>query len=200
MLKRLVKEYKELKENNPLRNPFILFINRVTGALWRVISAKIYLRNCECGKMVTTRGKPRIDCFGRIKLGNRVKIWSHIHKTQLSAGGKATLEVGDNTFINCGTTISARNKIVIGKNCQIATGVVMMDDDFHGTSDDRDSYEAPTPIIIEDNVWLATRVIVLKGVTIGEGSTVASGAVVTKDIPPFCIAAGVPAKVIKKIK
>lgn len=150
--------------------------------------------------MVTTRGKPRVDCFGEIKIGNNVKIWSHIHKTQISAGGKALLEIGDDTFINCGTTISARNHIKIGKNCQIATGVVMMDDDFHGTSEDRDSYETPTPIIIGDNVWLATRVIVLKGVTIGEGSTVASGAVVTKDIPPYCIAAGVPAKVIKKIK
>ena len=57
-----------------------------------------------------------------------------------------------------------------------------------------------TELSIGDNVWLATRVIVLKGVSIGEGSTIASGAVVTKDIPPYSIAAGVPAKVIKTIK
>ncbi len=200
MIRRLVKEYRSLKNDNPRRNAFLLFVNRITGALWRLFSAKIYLWRCNCGKMVTTRGKVRVDCFGEIKIGDNVKIWSHIHKTQISAGGKGILEIGDDTFINCGTTISARNHIKIGKNCQIATGVVLMDNDFHGTSEDRDKYETPTPIIIGDNVWLATRVIVLKGVTIGEGSTVASGAVVTKDIPPYCIAAGVPAKVIKKIK
>jgi len=199
MLKRLQHEFSSIKKDNPLRNPYRLFIIRIFDATWRVISSKWYLRNCITGKLVTTRGKPRIDAFGQIKIGDRVKIWSHIHKTQLSAGGKGTLEIGDNTFINCGCAISSRNLISIGKNCQIATGVVMMDNDFHGTGD-RDKIEAPTPIIIEDNVWLATRVIVLKGVTIGKGSTVASGAVVTKDIPPYSIAAGVPAKVIKTIQ
>ena len=198
MIARLRSEYFSIKEANPYRNTFPLFLSRICSAAIRILSSKWFLRNCTTGKLVTTRGKPRIDAFGSIIIGNRVKIWSHITKTQLSAGGKGKLTIGDNTFINCGCAISARNLISIGKNCQIATGVVMMDNDFHGT-EDRDKIEEPTPIIIEDNVWLATRVIVLKGVTIGKGSTVASGAVVTKDIPPYSIAAGVPAKVIKSI-
>ena len=199
MLEKLKKEYQSIKENNPKRNALWLFIKRIWSALWRVAGGKWFLRKCQTGKLCTTRGIPRIDANGEIILGNRVKIWSHIHKTQLSAGGKGKLIIGDNTFINVGTIISAHHLVKIGKNCQIAPGVVVMDNDFHDTGN-HDAETKPTPIIIEDNVWLATRAIVLKGITIGKGSTVASGAVVTKDVPPYCIVAGVPAKVIKQLK
>ena len=53
------------------------------------------------------------------------------------------------------------------------------------------------PIVIQDHVWLGMNVIVLKGVTIGEGAIVAAGSIVTKDVPPHCLVAGVPAKVVK---
>lgn len=199
MLVQITKEFKRLKENNPRRNPYYLLVKRIVSAIWRVVNAKIWLISCETGKLVTLRGIPRIDCNGQIILGNRVRVWSHIHKTQLSAGGKGKLTIGDNTFINCGCQISAQNEIFIGKNCQIATGVIMMDSDFHGTEGE-DSDVKISSIIIEDDVWLATRVVVLKGVRIGKGATIATGAVVTKDIPPYAIAAGVPAKVLKITK
>jgi acetyltransferase-like isoleucine patch superfamily enzyme len=199
ILNKLIYEYKNLKERTPLRNPFVLLFKRIWGIFWRVILGKWFLRNCKTGSLCTTRGIPRIDANGEIILGNRVKIWSHIHKTQLSAGGKGKLIIGDNTFINVGTIISAHFQIKIGKNVQIAPGVIMMDSDFHGV-EDRDAEVIPTPITIADNVWLATRVVVLKGVTIGEGSTIAAGAVVTKDIPSYSLAAGIPATVIKSLK
>jgi acetyltransferase-like isoleucine patch superfamily enzyme len=53
---------------------------------------------------------------------------------------------------------------------------------------------------IEDDVWIATRVTILKGVRIGKGSVIAAGAIVTKDVPPYCVAAGTPARVVKKIE
>ena len=142
---------------------------------------------------------PRIDANREIILGNRVKVWSHIHKTEFHAEGKGKLIIGDDIFINCGVIISASSQIKIGKNAQITPGVVMMDNDFN-TVDGNDAEVVPTPVTIGDNVWLATRVIVLKRVIIGEGSTIASGAVVTKDIPPHSIVAVVLAKVIKSLK
>ncbi|MFC5535793.1 acyltransferase [Rhodocytophaga aerolata] len=71
-----------------------------------------------------------------------------------------------------------------------------MDNDFHGV-ENRATPEKPAPVIIEDNVWLATRCTILKGVTIGKGAVVAAGAVVTKDVPPYTLVGGVPAKVIR---
>ncbi|PCI96303.1 MAG: chloramphenicol acetyltransferase [Flavobacteriales bacterium] len=199
IMSKIKNEYNSLKGSTPRKNPFMLLIKRIYSSIWRIILGKWVLRDCKTGRLCTTRGVPRIDANGEIILGDRVKIWSHIHTTQLSAGGRGKLIIGDNTFINVGSIISAHHLIKIGKNVQIAPGVIVMDNDFHGV-EDREEEKVPTPIIIGDNVWLATRVVVLKGVTIGEGSTIATGAVVTKDIPSYSLAAGVPAKVIKKLK
>jgi acetyltransferase-like isoleucine patch superfamily enzyme len=59
------------------------------------------------------------------------------------------------------------------------------------------TFEENKPPIIEDNVWIGANCIIMKGITIGEGSVIGAGSIVTKDIPPYSIAVGVPAKVIK---
>jgi len=74
-----------------------------------------------------------------------------------------------------------------------------MDSDFHDTND-LNNEGMSAPIIIGNNVWIATRAMILKGVTIGDGAVVAAGAVVTKDVKPFTVVAGVPAKLIKQLK
>ncbi|MBP9873243.1 MAG: hypothetical protein KBC60_04350 [Haliscomenobacter sp.] len=73
-----------------------------------------------------------------------------------------------------------------------------MDSDFHGLDHNQMGGNSK-PVILEDHVWLATRSMVLKGVRIGKGAVVAAGAVVTKDVPPYTVVAGVPAKVIKHL-
>lgn len=79
--------------------------------------------------------------------------------------------------------------------------VSIFDTDFHCIpSENRNrSLGKVAPVVISNNVWLGSRVMVLKGVTIGENSIIAAGAVVAKSIPPNVIAAGVPAKVIRTI-
>ncbi len=176
----------------------LLFQSVLQGAL-HIINAKWQLRKCIIGKMVMVKGKAKIMARGKIIIGNYCSIWSHLGITQLSAGPSATIEIGDYSFINTGAIISARTHIKIGRNCQIANGVILMDNDFHGV-DNRNAMPMTKAIIIGDNVWLATRVTVLKGVTIGEGAVVAAGAVVTKNIPAYTLAGGVPAKIIRQIK
>jgi acetyltransferase-like isoleucine patch superfamily enzyme len=169
------------------------------AGLFRWLNAKIKLRRCsQVGRMVTVRGNLRVEGKGAILIGDRVKIWSHISVTQISVGDNATLIIGDNTFINTGVIISVRNQVVIGKNCEIAPQVIIMDSDFHGI-ENRDKPQKPAPVTIEDNVWLATRCTILKGVTIGKGAVVAAGAVVTNDVPPYTLVGGVPAKIIRHI-
>jgi len=187
---------------NPFFNKlgrFVTISTRLLHGAGRLINAKIYLRRCKhVGRFVTVRGHPRIEGKGEIILGDRVKIWSHVGKTHISVGKAARLSIGASTFINCGTVLSARYGVTIGSNCQIATDVVIMDSDFHGVAD-RENVEQPSPIILEDDVWLATRAIVLKGVHIGKGAVVAAGSVVTKDVPAYTLVGGVPAREIKKI-
>jgi len=183
------------RENIHIR--WVLIKTMLKGSL-NLVNASIRLRNCTKGKMVTVKGRLNIIAKGKIIIGNNCKIWSHIGTTQISAGPRATIDIGDNTFINTGTIITSRRYIKIGKNCHIANQVIMMDDDFHDVAK-REATSGKEAIIIGDNVWIATRATILKGVSIGEGAVIAAGAVVTKDVPAFTLVGGVPAKFIKLI-
>ncbi|MFC4873272.1 acyltransferase [Negadavirga shengliensis] len=176
---------------------FSFFIDMLRGLL-RLLNARIRLSRYDVGKYVTVRGSLRAEGRGKIKIGDHCRIWSHMGVTQLYAGTGAVLNIGESTFINTAAIISASKKIIIGKNCQIANQVIIMDGDFHGI-EDRDGSAKSSEIVIGDDVWLATRSMVLKGVRIGKGAIVAAGAVVTKDVPAYTLVGGVPAKIIKKI-
>ena len=160
--------------------------------------ARLRLWKCERGVGVSLRGRPRVDGPGRIRLGDGVRIWSHLSPTHLSSGPGAELTIGGGTFVNTGVTISARGSVCIGERCQIAPGVVIMDNDFHGV-DDRDGGAKCAPVTIGNDVWLATRSMVLRGVHIGDGAVVAAGAVVTRDVPPRTLVGGVPARVLRNL-
>lgn len=106
----------------------------------------------------------------------------------------AKLEMND-CSVNSYSQIRCMNHISIGKNTRISRNVQIWDGDYHkicGAKNEK------SEVIIEDNVWVGAGAIILKGVHIGEGAMVAAGAVVTKDIPQHCVAAGVPAKVIRE--
>lgn len=188
---------KAFLEENPEAGWWKFFNTLVQGSM-RIFMAKIYLRNCTTiGRMVSANGKPVIDNQGEMILGDEVRVWSNIVQAKLYTGKKARLLVGKNSRLN-GVHIDVRELVQIGENVRIAPYTIILDSDFHDVKD-HFSEGAAKPVIIEDNVWVATRATILKGVTIGKGSVVAAGAVVTKDIPPNCVAAGVPAKVIKKL-
>ena len=105
------------------------------------------------------------------------------------------LEVGSG-FFNSNVKIRCKNNIKIGKNVAISHDVTIMDSDAHNIN--YEGYQMTKPIIIEDNVWIGSRALIMKGVNIGAGSIVAAGSVVTKDVPANSIVAGVPAIVIKE--
>jgi maltose O-acetyltransferase len=147
--------------------------------------------------MVSVNGKPVIGNLGEIVLGDEVRVWSTIVQAKLYTGKKGKLIVGRNSRLN-GVHIDARELIQIGENVRIAPYTIILDSDFHDLKD-HFADGASQAIIIEDDVWLATRCTILKGVRIGKGAVVATGAVVTKDVPPRSVVAGVPAKVIKTL-
>ena len=120
------------------------------------------------------------------------------YNSELVLYSGATVKI-KTTFMNAGVQVRCMNSITIGKNCLIARDVMIMDFDAHRIKySDGKTNELTAPIIIGDNVWLGAGAKVLQGVTIGSGSIVAAGAVVTKSVPENCLVAGVPAKVIKE--
>ncbi len=118
----------------------------------------------------------------------------------------ASISIGDNCCIGEYNHITAINKITIGDG--LLTGrYVIISDNSHGVLSEEDALIEPVKrrliskgeVVIGDNVWLGDKVAVLSGVKIGDNVIVAANAVVTKDIPDNCMAAGVPAKIIKRI-
>lgn len=110
-----------------------------------------------------------------------------------------SLRIGRRVVFGHHCTVAAKQSVVIGDDCLIAELVSVRDHD-HETADVRvpmrDQGARCAPVVIGRDVWLGTRVVVLKGVTIGDGSIIGAGAVVTRDVPPYSIAIGVPARVI----
>ncbi len=107
--------------------------------------------------------------------------------------GVLTLNGG---FCNDGVQISCAKRITLGKGCAIARDVIIRDNDAHQLLNT--GHKIAKDIYIGEHVWIGTRAIILKGVTIGDGAVVAAGAVVTKDVPAKCLVAGVPANVIRE--
>lgn len=152
---------------------------------------KTLKKRCYFGKGVNIEGNV---CFGKhlsfddnVEVRNRTKEQSFID---------------DNTSINRNTVI--RGKFKIGKNCAIAPNCTII-----GVNHNFSRIDIPIKqqgvsnrggIIIEDDVWIGANCVVLDGVTIGMGSVIGGGSIVTKDIPPYSVAVGNPCKVIKSRK
>ncbi len=125
-----------------------------------------------------------------------------------AAGEGSSLTFGENVQLNDYVHIAAIDSVCIGNNVLIASKV-FISDHGHGAYGFSDRHDSPVttpasrqlevrPVVIEDNVWIGELVSILPGVTIGYGSVIGAGSVVTKDIPSLCIAVGNPAKVIKR--
>ena len=109
------------------------------------------------------------------------------------------ISVGENVFINSGCCFQDQGGIEIGNNVLIGQQVVIATLN-HELAPTRRANLVPAPVNIGNNVWIGAHATILSGVTIGDNSVVAAGAVVTKDVPANVVVAGVPAKVVKNIE
>lgn len=150
------------------------------------------------------RGKKYIEYNKQLTCGPGLRLDAFPCKKN----NEACITFGINVQINDYVHIGAINKVTIGNNVLIASKVFITDHN-HGSYGNNDLHSSPeippeqreepsSPVIIEDNVWIGEFVSILPGVTIGKGSIIGAMTLVNKDIPPFSIAVGVPAKVIKK--
>jgi len=126
--------------------------------------------------------------------GKQTNIMSNV--TFLNKSMKRNkIQIGNNCIINSGCVIDGRGgQLKIGNNVDIARGVWIFTVGHDPHSDMHDTISKD--VIIEDSVWIASRALILPGVTVGFGSVIAAGSVVTKDVPPRSIVGGNPATVI----
>ena len=186
-----------------------------TGMAWSTLRTHLSLKlqGCLCGGDFRSTGMIRIKAraSGDIVIGRHVRLLAGWRSNRVGICGPVILhtweggriEIGDFTGASA-VVISSRSGVKIGKYCNIGGNVRIFDHDFHAL----DAYVrrgprgcddcATKPINIGDDVFIGAQSIILKGVTIGDRAVIGAGSVVTKDVPADCIAAGNPARVIKR--
>jgi acetyltransferase-like isoleucine patch superfamily enzyme len=138
---------------------------------------------------------------GRLELGAHVLFEPNVW---ITAPGAARIRIGGGTFLNLGVMVAAADLVEIGEHCMFANGCFISDSSHQFA--DRDvpvpwqGFTTKGPTRIGDNVWCGAHVVVTSGVTIGERCVIGANSVVTEDIPPFSIAAGAPARVLRTIE
>ncbi len=181
----------------PSQLKLLLKALRQPARAWPLLRAKWALRRCtSVGSWPRLFGRVLVRNYGRITIGERLLMYGSTVRCELVADPGGIIEIGNRVFINYGVSISAHKLVKIGNRCQIGNYTLIMDNDYHQAGDKTTLGESK-PIILEDDVWLGARVIVLKGVTIGQGAVIGAGSVVTRSIPPRSVAVGQPAKVVK---
>jgi len=117
-------------------------------------------------------------------------------------GGIKNICIGAGTFLNTKNRFGCpKQKITIGNNCQIGPRVSFETVNHELVyCEQKERKDIVLPITIKDEVWIGYGAIILPGVTVGKGSVIASGTVVTKDVPPMVVIGGIPAKFIKSLE
>jgi len=163
-----------------------------------LLRARIALRKCDSAPWgIRVTGRVVIENHAGLTIGKRVRIHGRTVPVEIVAWD-GPISIGDGTFINYGASISAHASVTIGRNCLIGNYALIMDGDYHDLHD-RALPGACSPIVIEDDVWIGARAIILKGVHIGQGAVVAAGALVTSDVPARTVVGNAPAQVLRKL-
>lgn len=155
---------------------------------------------------LSIRGKARaplsVRLFGRIcfraggdvEFGNGVCMVGNVIPIEIVSHKGSHISIGDHTFINYGSSITAYQQVKIGSRCLLGHHLLIVDKNTYGL----EQPEAD-PVTIEDHVWIGAHTIILPGVRIGRNSAIGAGSVVTRDIPANCLAVGNPARVVRQI-
>lgn len=166
---------------------------------WELASAKYYLRRAtSVGKGVRTLERPRIENFGELRIGAYTLLRSVNVPVELACGPGARLTIGAQCSLNYGVSVGCTGEVRIGNRVRLGPYTMVVDTQFHHPLR-RAERPPPRPVVVEDDVWVGAKASIMPGVRIGRGSIVGTGAVVTRDVAPFSIVAGVPARIIDKL-
>jgi galactoside O-acetyltransferase len=178
-----------------------IFITNLPGRIGKWIRAFYWARFLAKSRDLNLAPGCTIIAPGNISMGENVGI---LRNCYLDAGNNGKIEIGNRVGMNSGTLVDAADfgVITIGNDVLLGPNVVIR-------ASNHRYKERAVPInlqghnagkiLIQDDVWIGAGCVILPDVTIGKGAVVGAGAVVTKDVPPYALAGGVPARVIKDI-
>lgn len=152
-------------------------------------------------------GEKYISLGDDFSAGRRLRLHCFDSFNGVMTGKNPSMEIGSHVTITDDCYLSCANYIKIGDGCLFGPNVFVTDN-YHGDNSYEQLQVAVTdrplcikePVIIGNNVWIGRNVCIMPGVTIGNGAVIGANSVVTKDIPAYCVAGGVPAKVIRQVE
>jgi acetyltransferase-like isoleucine patch superfamily enzyme len=137
----------------------------------------------------------------RLEIGRNTLLEPHVW---ITAPGSARIRIGTGTFLNVGVMIASLELVEIGDHCMFANGCFITDGNHRFDDPSRpvpwQGFTTKGPTRIHDNVWCGVNVVITSGVTIGERCVIGANSVVTSDVPACSVAAGAPARVLRRIE
>src|SRR5215213_1597590 len=137
---------------------------------------------------------------GRLEIGSDTLLEPDVW---ITAPDQARVRIGSGTFLNVATMVAAVELVEIGDHCMFANACFITDGNHRFDDPDKpvpwQGFDSKGPTRVGDNVWCGAHVVITSGVTVGERCVIGANSVVTQDIPPYSIAAGAPAKVLKAV-
>jgi acetyltransferase-like isoleucine patch superfamily enzyme len=171
------------------------FAALVDMSLLSAIFMRHKLRGCVVGEGVSVSGSIWVHGGGTVRLGARVRLDASTAPIELHSGPSGEIIIGDDVYVGGGTSIEAEHSVRIGDRCRIGAFSKIIDTHYHRLEGNRHERTAAAAVVVEDDVELGPRSVLLPRAHIGCGSMLRAGTVVTRRFPPASILAGIPAAV-----
>jgi len=142
-------------------------------------------------------GRIRFRADGDVEFGQGVTLVGDVVTIEFVAYRGSRISIGDHTFINYSSSITAYKQVNIGRHCLLSHHLLIIDRNEYGI-EQREVAPPAAPVIIEDHVWIGSHTIILPGVCIGRRAAMGAGNVVTRNIPANCLPVGSPARVVRQ--
>jgi maltose O-acetyltransferase len=179
--------------------PLSMRIDKAVDYLTGMLAAPWYLRKATIiGRGTRALAKPRVVNHGTLSIGRDTVLRSINTPVEIVVGPHGSLSIGDACQINYGVSIHAARQIRIGDRVHVGPYVMIIDEQFHDVHD-RNARPPAQPISIANDVWIGAKASILPGITIGRGAVVAAHSLVNRNVEPFSIVAGVPARPIGQV-
>ena len=160
-------------------------------------SVRSRLQGFEAASTARLAGSVQVSVDGRLRIGPRTLIDGRAGTVIVTCEDGGEITIGEHCFFNYAVDLHCKRSITFGDRVLLGPYVAIADNQGHavepGVPDD------PKPVVIGDNVWIGRRAMVMPGVTIGAGTVVGAGSIVTRDLEPGVLAVGAPARVVRAL-